>query len=221
MRGSGAQQQNSKDSADVKRGAKHSSHKTSLLALLKTQSRTKGCAGFRSIAKAVLLPLLSITEFGRELCRTASRDTALQVRLVIERETGEPMKYFATTLALAAIALLLGCGAGHPTIVSVQVNPQSAMATAPGGEVGYTATGVFKNNQSRELTAADGLKWSTSDSTIASIGSNTGQATCNASGTVTVTAQAPADLTFEINNGVHNESTTVTGTATLQCNVTG
>jgi len=95
------------------------------------------------------------------------------------------------------------------------------MATAPGGEVGFTASGTFTNNKSRDLTAADGLKWSTSDTNIATIGSNTGQATCNASGTVTITAQAPADLTFEINNGVHNDSTTVTGTATLQCNVTG
>jgi len=131
------------------------------------------------------------------------------------------MKYFATTVALAGIVLLLACGAGHPTIVSVQVNPLTATATAPGGELGFTATGIFKNNQSRELTAADGLKWSTSDASIASIGSNTGQATCNAAGTVTITAQAPADLTFKVNNGVHNESNTVTGTATLQCNVTG
>lgn len=131
------------------------------------------------------------------------------------------MKDLFTLFACAGIAVLLACGAGHPTIVSVQVNPQSAMATVPGGEVGFTATGVFKNNQSRELTAADGLKWSTSDATIASIDSNTGQATCNASGTATITAQAPADLTFEINNGVHNTSNNVSGTATLQCNVTG
>lgn len=131
------------------------------------------------------------------------------------------MKYLFTLVACAGIAVLLACGAGHPTIVSVQVNPQSAMATAPGGELGFTASGTFTNNQSRELTAADGLKWSTSDPTIASIGSNTGQATCNASGTVTITAQAPADLTFQINNGVHNISNNVSGTATLQCNVTG
>ena len=131
------------------------------------------------------------------------------------------MKYLFTLVACAGIAVLMACGAGHPTIVSLQVNPQSATATAPGGEVGFTATGTFTNNKSRELTAADGLKWSTSDTNIASIGSNTGQATCNASGMVTITAQAPADLTFTVNNGVHNESQNVSGTATLQCNVTG
>jgi hypothetical protein len=131
------------------------------------------------------------------------------------------MKYLFTLVACAGMAVLLACGAGHPTIVSLQVNPQSAMATAPNGVVGFTAAGTFTNNQSRDLSAADGLKWSTSDATIASIDSNTGQATCNVSGTVTITAQAPADLTFEINNGVHNSSSNVSGTATLQCNVTG
>lgn len=130
------------------------------------------------------------------------------------------MKYLFTLVACAGIAVLLACGAGHPTIVSVQVSPQSASATAPGGEVGFTASGTFTNNQSRELTAADGLKWSTSDATIASIGSNTGQATCNASGTVTITAQAPANLTFTIDNGFQQSSNNVSGTATLQCNVT-
>ena len=130
------------------------------------------------------------------------------------------MKYLLTLIACAGMALLLACGAGHPTIVSLQVNPQTAQATAPSGEVGFTASGTFTNNQSRELTATDGLKWSTSDATIASIGSNTGQATCLAAGTVTITAQAPADLTFEINNGVHNESQNVSGTATLTCIVT-
>jgi hypothetical protein len=131
------------------------------------------------------------------------------------------MKYVLTLIVCAGIALLLACGAGHPTIQSVQVNPQSAMGTAPGGEIGFTAVGVFANNQSRELNATDGLKWSTSDSNVASIDSNTGQATCNASGMVTITAMAPADLTFQINNGVHNLSQNVSGTATLQCTVAG
>ena len=130
------------------------------------------------------------------------------------------MKYFLTFIACAGSAVLLACGAGHPTIVSLQVNPQSAQATVPNGEVGFTASGTFTNNQSRDLTATDGLKWSTSDTSIASIGSNTGQATCLAVGNVTITAQAPADLSFDINNGVHNNSNNVSGTASLQCVVT-
>ena len=36
-------------------------------------------------------------------------------------------------------------------------------------------------------------------------------------GTVTVTASAPQNLQFTVNNGVQNTSATVTGTATLTC----
>jgi len=127
------------------------------------------------------------------------------------------MKYVATLIACAVTALLMACGAGHPTIQSLQVNPSQAQGSAPGGEVQFNATGIFDNNQSRGLNATDGLTWSSSDSTVASIDSTTGQATCQTNGTVTITAKAPADLTFEVNNGVHNTSQTVTGTATLTC----
>jgi hypothetical protein len=127
------------------------------------------------------------------------------------------MKYFALTLACAGVALILACGAGHPTIQSLVVSPQDAQAPSPNGEVGFTARGIFANNDSRELTVADGLEWSTSDNNLATINNTTGQATCKAPGPVTITAKAPADVTLEINNGVHNKSQTVTGTATLTC----
>src|SRR5690348_14702792 len=102
--------------------------------------------------------------------------------------TGDPMKYFGIALACTGVALLLACGAGHPTIQSVQVSPQNAQAASPNGEVGFTARGIFANNDSRELTAADDLDWSTSNAQIASIDNLTGQATCKAPGTVTITA---------------------------------
>lgn len=127
------------------------------------------------------------------------------------------MKYLGLTFAYAGVALLLACGAGHPTIQSLQVSPQQAQAASPNGEVGFTARGIFANNDSRELTAADDLDWSTSNNLIATIDNLTGQATCKAPGTVTVTAKAPADLTIQINNGVHNKSNTVSGTAQLVC----
>lgn len=130
------------------------------------------------------------------------------------------MKYLSTLIAGAGIALFTACGAGHPTIKSLQLNPSQAQGSAPGGEVQFNATGIFENNQSRELSAADGVSWSTSDPTVASIGDTTGQATCNTNGTVTITAKAPADLTLEINNGVHNTSQNVTATATLTCTLT-
>jgi hypothetical protein len=127
------------------------------------------------------------------------------------------MKYFGLTLACAGVALILACGAGHPTITAVEVSPQNAQAASPNGEVDYTARGIFANNNSRELTAVDGLDWSSSNNMIASIDGTLGHATCLAPGTVMITVQAPADLTLTVNNGVHNASTKVTGSATLVC----
>src|SRR6202035_1925470 len=101
-------------------------------------------------------------------------------------------------------------------LTSITVSPQSATTTSnPQGQVGYTATGLSANGKSRSLSQVDGLSWKTS-TTAATIGSS-GDATCSAPGTVTVTASAPQNLQFTVSNGVQNTSTTVTGTATLIC----
>jgi hypothetical protein len=131
------------------------------------------------------------------------------------------MKYLQLVLAALVAWALIGCGAGHANLTSITVSPQSATTTSnPQGQVGYTATGNFSNHTSRELSQADGLSWKTSPtmtgSTAATIGS-TGEATCLAPGTVTVTASAPENLQLTVNNGVQNTSPTVTGTATLIC----
>jgi hypothetical protein len=128
------------------------------------------------------------------------------------------MKY--SILLLLAAAGIMGCGAGHANITSITVSPQTATAASVNGQVGYTATGNFANGKSRELSQADGLSWKTSPTSTgavaATIGS-TGESTCSASGTVTVTASAPQNLQFTISNGIQNTSTTVSGTATLTC----
>jgi outer membrane biogenesis lipoprotein LolB len=118
---------------------------------------------------------------------------------------------------LACVALILiGCGAGHPNLTSITVSPQTATAqSATHGTVGYTAKGVFSDHSSRELSQVDGLAWATS-TTAASIGS-TGEATCMAAGTVTVTASAPQNLQLTINNGIDNTSRNIQGTAQLVC----
>jgi hypothetical protein len=120
-------------------------------------------------------------------------------------------------ILLAGLALILiGCGAGHPNLTSIAVSPQTATAqSATHGQVGYTAKGVFSDHSSRELSQVDGLSWATSTN-AASIGS-TGEATCLAPGTVTVTASAPQNLQLTINNGIDNTSTTIRGTAQLVC----
>jgi hypothetical protein len=129
------------------------------------------------------------------------------------------MKYTLFILAALVVALV-GCGAGHANLTSITVSPQSATTTSNQGQVGYTAAGNFANGKSRELSQVDGLSWKTSPTSTgavaATIGS-TGEATCSAAGTVTVTASAPQNLQFTVNNGVQNTSATISGTATLIC----
>lgn len=116
---------------------------------------------------------------------------------------------------------LVGCGAGHANLTSITVSPQSATATStPQGQVGYTATGHFANGKSRELSQVDGLTWKTSPTssgTVAATIGSTGEATCSAPGTITITASAPENLSVTVNNGIQNTSTTVSGTASLTC----
>jgi hypothetical protein len=129
------------------------------------------------------------------------------------------MKPVLILIACAALAMLLACGGSSDTIQSVQVSPQQAQGNAPNGAVNFTATGTFKNNQSRLLTSQDGLMWSSSNATVATINSLTGQATCLTAGSTIVTASVPSDLTFQV--GGHGSSNTVTGTASLQCALPG
>ena len=119
--------------------------------------------------------------------------------------------------ALLASLLLAGCGAGHPTLTGITVTPSSATASiATRGSVGYTATGMFSDHSSRELTQADGLTWATANGQIAGI-SDSGMATCVRAGVVTVTATAPTNLTITVTTTVTNTSPKVTGSAALTC----
>ena len=127
------------------------------------------------------------------------------------------MKHVLMLIACAAVAMLLACGGSSDTIVSVQVSPQQGQGNLPNGVANFTATGTFKNNQSRLLTSQDGLMWSVSNSAVATINSLTGQATCLNAGSVIVTASVPSDLTYQV--GGHGSSSTVTGTASLTCTI--
>lgn len=127
------------------------------------------------------------------------------------------MKYLGLLLLTAGLA---ACGAGHANLTSITVSPKSATAASNGGQTGYTATGNFANGKSRELSQVDGLSWKTSPTsagTVAATIGATGEATCSAPGTITVTATAPQNLQFTINNGIQNTSANVSGTATLIC----
>lgn len=131
------------------------------------------------------------------------------------------MRHLLSFLAVLFAATLAACGAGHANLTSITVSPNSATTTSsPEGQVEYSATGNFANGKSRDLTQVDGLSWKTSQTsagTVAATIGSTGEATCSAPGTVTVTASAPENLSFTLNNGIQNTSTDVNGTATLIC----
>ena len=128
--------------------------------------------------------------------------------------------FLASLSALMGCALI-GCGAGHANLTSITVSPQTATTTSsPEGQVGYTATGHFANGKSRELSQVDGLSWKTSPTnsgTVAATIGSTGEATCSAPGSVTITATAPENLQLTVNNGVQNTASSVSGTAKLVC----
>ena len=118
---------------------------------------------------------------------------------------------------LVCIIATIGCGAGHPNLKSITVNPTNASANVSSeGSVGYSATGIFSDNSSRDLTVGDGLSWRTSDTTIASI-NDLGMASCNSFGKVTITASAPKNLQLTVNNGISNTADTIRGSAALNC----
>jgi Bacterial Ig-like domain (group 2) len=127
------------------------------------------------------------------------------------------MKLLKPLSLLLLTGLVLGCGAGHPKITSIIVSP--AMATSAinsNATVAFTATGNFDNHTSRQLTVADGLTWKTSNTAIAGI-NDTGEATCIAAGSATVTATAPSQLVITVGTQISNNSPKVNGTATLNC----
>jgi len=123
------------------------------------------------------------------------------------------MKYLPVVLLM--LILSVACGAGHPNLKTLTVTPVSATASTQ-GSVGFTATGTFSDNSSRTITPADGLSWRSSNTAVASI-NDVGMASCNAAGTVTITASAPENLQLTINNGISNTAPTIRGSGTLNC----
>lgn len=127
------------------------------------------------------------------------------------------MKYPVRLLVCAGIVLPLACRSELPKITRVQVNPQNAQVESPAGHVAFTAVGVFEKGRTRNLTAADGIDWSTSDRAIASIDGKTGQATCNTPGAVAVEVRVPEGVRLAMNEAPQHTSNDVTGMTNLLC----
>jgi len=126
------------------------------------------------------------------------------------------MRHVIWCVACTSLVLLLGCGAGDPSLGSIQIDPHQAEATSPRGQQAFTAMGIFSNNTTRMLGSGDNLDWTNSNDLVASIDAVSGQAICRAPGTVTITVTAPDDVTLS-GSGGHNSQRKVVATAMLVC----
>jgi hypothetical protein len=111
------------------------------------------------------------------------------------------MRYAVSVMALGVLSFLAGCGSGGgndeapspsavnaPTLQSIEVTPSVPQAVA-GTTVQFTATGVYTDTSTQDLTAQ--VTWASSVSAVATVsnavGSN-GLATTTSVGTATVSA---------------------------------
>lgn len=75
-------------------------------------------------------------------------------------------------------------------LITLTVQPANADAIAPGGTAPFTADGTFDQSPIAETNVP--VQWSSSDTSVATIDSHSGVATCHvAGGPVTITASAP------------------------------
>lgn len=128
------------------------------------------------------------------------------------------MRGITLGVALLACCLLTRCGSDVRVLVSINLLPTSASATAPAGTVQFTATGVFSQPPN---TATIVVIWSSSDTSIATV-SNSGLATCvQPGGPVTITATSSGSSTSSMSSGgvvIGGAAPgSVSGTATLTC----
>jgi uncharacterized protein YjdB len=94
-------------------------------------------------------------------------------------------RILAATAGLALAASLTGCGpSAPPTLTELAIGPSNPDLVV-GGTQQFTATGMYNNGSTQDLTSS--VVWSSSNSQIATI-SSTGLATLKQAGSVTITA---------------------------------
>lgn len=111
-------------------------------------------------------------------------------------------------LILPTIALLASCGGGDVgprQLVELAIQPSNTSAIQ-GNSILFSATGTF--NQAPMMQTNVSARWTSSDTNLATIDSNTGTATCVAiGGPITISASAPG------------KGGTVQGSANLTCQI--
>jgi hypothetical protein len=103
-----------------------------------------------------------------------------------------PALRLQTLCIVLTCACLLGCESMHQRrqLIVLTVQPANADAIAPGGTAPFSADGTFDQSPIAETNVR--VQWSSSDTSVATIDSHSGVATCQvAGGPVTITASAP------------------------------
>src|SRR5882757_4300676 len=105
------------------------------------------------------------------------------------------MQRLSYSLALLSILALVGCGGGNsgssttPVLQAITVTA-TKLSAVPGHMQQFTATGAYSSGPSKDLTSS--VMWSSSDTSVASIGSTGGLVTASATGTTTIKATSGA-----------------------------
>jgi len=155
-----------------------------------------------------------------------SRLPAIPILAAIGCSKAKEMQVFNNmgwkTVRLSSIAMmsllgfLTGCGGGggagetetpppDPTLQSIEVAPSIPQAAA-GTKAQFTATGVFTDNSTQDMTAQ--VMWATSDGAVATVSNDPGSkglATAAAAGSTTVTATTSGvsgDTTFTVTDAM-------------------
>jgi hypothetical protein len=134
------------------------------------------------------------------------------------------MKSLQCGAVLIIAVLLLSCGNDHPKLMSIAVSPATATVSTGNSmpamnmpSMTFVAMGKFSNGSTRQLSQADGLKWVSANTMVATVDMN-GVATCVAAGVVTITAQVPVNVTMMVGGmSAQPTASTMSGTASLTC----
>ena len=116
----------------------------------------------------------------------------------------QKLRLLAAITALFTLALAASCRGFfvNPTLQSITVAPTTG-SIAPAGTLQMTATGTFDDGSTSNVTSQS--SWQSSDSTVASVGSNTGLVKAAAS-----IASPPGITTITATDGAFTNTATVT-----------
>jgi hypothetical protein len=114
------------------------------------------------------------------------------------------LRLLVTFAALSLLALAASCRGFfvNPTLQSISVSPSTG-SVAPAATIQLTATGTFDDGSTSNVTSKS--QWQSSDTTVATVGTNTGLVSAAAS-----IASPPGITTITATNGAFSNTATIT-----------